>query len=56
MLGATLSREVIVPFVYRRNVDPGIATSLAELMQRTRTELKADLLVMGCRAFGPVKR
>lgn len=42
-LGAALSREVIVPFVYRRNVDPGIATSLAELMQRTRTEMKADL-------------
>jgi glutamate-ammonia-ligase adenylyltransferase len=41
-LGAAFLREVIGPFVYRRPVDPAIATSLAEIMQRTRTEMKAD--------------
>jgi glutamate-ammonia-ligase adenylyltransferase len=41
-LGAALGREVIAPFVYRRNVEPTIATSMAELVQRSRTELKAD--------------
>jgi [glutamine synthetase] adenylyltransferase / [glutamine synthetase]-adenylyl-L-tyrosine phosphorylase len=30
---------VIQPFVYRRDVDPGVATSLAELVQRSRAEL-----------------
>ena len=41
-LGATLGREVITPFVYRRNVDPSIATSLVELVERSRAELRAD--------------
>jgi glutamate-ammonia-ligase adenylyltransferase len=31
--------EVVVPFVFRREVDPHIATALAELVQRSRTEL-----------------
>jgi [glutamine synthetase] adenylyltransferase / [glutamine synthetase]-adenylyl-L-tyrosine phosphorylase len=38
-LGAELERQIIVPFVYRRNVDPGIATALAELVDRSRAEL-----------------
>jgi glutamate-ammonia-ligase adenylyltransferase len=42
-LGDALGREVIAPFVYRRLVDPGIATALAELVQRSRAELKVDL-------------
>jgi glutamate-ammonia-ligase adenylyltransferase len=41
-LGAAIVRETIVPFVYRRSVDPSIATSMAELVQRSRTELRAD--------------
>ena len=41
-LGHTIEREVFVPFVYRRNVDPSIATALVELVQRSRTELRAD--------------
>jgi [glutamine synthetase] adenylyltransferase / [glutamine synthetase]-adenylyl-L-tyrosine phosphorylase len=41
-LGAALGREVIVPFVFRRKVDPSIATTLAELVQRSRVELRAD--------------
>src|SRR5439155_17089751 len=40
-LGAAIERETIRPFVYRRNVDPSIATSLVELLQRARTELGA---------------
>lgn len=42
-LGAALGREVIAPFVFRRNVDPSIATTLAELVQRSRIELRADV-------------
>src|SRR5439155_14997657 len=41
-LGATLGREVVQPFVYRRNVDPAIATALAELVERSRAELRVD--------------
>ena len=36
-LGATLEREVIAPFVYRRNVDPSIAT----LARRARRSARA---------------
>lgn len=38
-LGARLSRELIVPFVYRRKVDPSVATALAELVEQSRAEL-----------------
>lgn len=38
-LGATLERELIVPFVYRRDAEPVIATALAELLERSRAEL-----------------
>jgi [glutamine synthetase] adenylyltransferase / [glutamine synthetase]-adenylyl-L-tyrosine phosphorylase len=38
-LGALLEREVIVPFVFRRKVDPGIATALAGLVLQARAEL-----------------
>jgi glutamate-ammonia-ligase adenylyltransferase len=31
--------EVVVPFVFRREVDPHIATALAELVQRSRAQL-----------------
>lgn len=37
--GATLMREVVTPFVFRRKVDPSIATTLAELVQRSRAEI-----------------
>jgi glutamate-ammonia-ligase adenylyltransferase len=40
--GATFRREVVMPFVYRREVDPKVATALAELVRRSRTELKVD--------------
>lgn len=43
-LGAALGREVITPFVFRRKVDPSIATTLAELVQRSRVELRADVV------------
>ncbi|HEV8245908.1 MAG TPA: bifunctional [glutamate--ammonia ligase]-adenylyl-L-tyrosine phosphorylase/[glutamate--ammonia-ligase] adenylyltransferase, partial [Polyangiaceae bacterium] len=38
-LGATLEREIIVPFVYRHEVDPSLAASLADLVERSRAEL-----------------
>lgn len=43
-LGAALGREVILPFVFRRKVDPSIATTLAELVVRSRVELRADVV------------
>lgn len=41
-LGALVNREIISPFVFRRAVDPNIATALAELVQRSRAELSVD--------------
>lgn len=41
-LGRAFEREVMLPFVYRREVDPEIATALAELVQRSRVELSPD--------------
>jgi glutamate-ammonia-ligase adenylyltransferase len=38
-LGRVLEREVITPFVYRSEVDPGLPMLLAELVQRARVEL-----------------
>lgn len=38
-LGATLEREVIQPFVYRREVDPNIAHGLIDMVVRSRAEL-----------------
>jgi glutamate-ammonia-ligase adenylyltransferase len=38
-LGEQLAREIFTPFVFRREVDPGVATALAELVQRSRAEL-----------------
>src|SRR6478752_3950594 len=38
-LGAALEREVLLPFVYRREVDPNIAEGLTELVLRSRAEL-----------------
>jgi [glutamine synthetase] adenylyltransferase / [glutamine synthetase]-adenylyl-L-tyrosine phosphorylase len=38
-LGAELARQVVLPFVYRGEVDPNIATALAELVERSRAEL-----------------
>lgn len=38
-LGAQFEREVIQPFVYRRRVDPSLATSMIELVLRSRAEL-----------------
>lgn len=38
-LGDTIQNEVFLPFVYRRDVDPNVATALAELVHRARAEL-----------------
>jgi glutamate-ammonia-ligase adenylyltransferase len=38
-LGLALEREVLSPFVYRREVDPGIATGLSDMVLRSRNEL-----------------
>lgn len=38
-LGEILEREVFTPFVYRREVDPRIATAMAEMVLRSREEL-----------------
>ncbi len=38
-LGAALEREVIGPFVYRREVDPNIASGLTDMVLRSRAEL-----------------
>lgn len=38
-LGAALEREVIQPFVYRREVDPNIAHALADMLLTSRAEL-----------------
>jgi [glutamine synthetase] adenylyltransferase / [glutamine synthetase]-adenylyl-L-tyrosine phosphorylase len=40
-LGAQLEREIFAPFIYRHEVDPEIATALAELVQRSRSELSS---------------
>jgi glutamate-ammonia-ligase adenylyltransferase len=41
-LGLILEREIVQPFVYRRQVDPSIAAGLAELVKRSRAELSVD--------------
>lgn len=41
-LGSLLEREIIQPFVFRREVDPSLAKSLAELVERSRRELSPD--------------
>ncbi|HMJ11391.1 MAG TPA: bifunctional [glutamate--ammonia ligase]-adenylyl-L-tyrosine phosphorylase/[glutamate--ammonia-ligase] adenylyltransferase [Polyangiaceae bacterium] len=41
-LGSVFEREVVLPFVYRHEVDPEIARALAELVQRSRAELSSD--------------
>ncbi|HVJ19412.1 MAG TPA: bifunctional [glutamate--ammonia ligase]-adenylyl-L-tyrosine phosphorylase/[glutamate--ammonia-ligase] adenylyltransferase, partial [Polyangiaceae bacterium] len=41
-LAFVLEREVLSPFVYRREVEPALAQALAELLQRSRRELSAD--------------
>ncbi|MBM4363965.1 MAG: bifunctional [glutamate--ammonia ligase]-adenylyl-L-tyrosine phosphorylase/[glutamate--ammonia-ligase] adenylyltransferase, partial [Deltaproteobacteria bacterium] len=41
-LGVRLQRAVIEPFVYRRTVDPSVATLLAELLRRSRLEARVD--------------
>src|SRR5882724_5482867 len=38
-LGAELEREVLLPFVYRREVDPNIASGLTDMVLRSRNEL-----------------
>jgi glutamate-ammonia-ligase adenylyltransferase len=40
-LGHALEREVILPFVFRREVDPNIANGLTDLVLRARAELSA---------------
>lgn len=40
-LGALLDAEVITPFVFRRTVDPSLASGLVELVQRSRSELSS---------------
>jgi glutamate-ammonia-ligase adenylyltransferase len=41
-LGSLLEREIIHPFVFRREVDPSLAKSLAQLVERSRRELSPD--------------
>ncbi len=41
-LGAALEREVLVPFVYRREVDPSIADGLTDMVLRARAELSTN--------------
>jgi [glutamine synthetase] adenylyltransferase / [glutamine synthetase]-adenylyl-L-tyrosine phosphorylase len=41
-LGRLLSRELVMPFVYRNRVDPTIAEALSELVVRSRSELSLD--------------
>jgi glutamate-ammonia-ligase adenylyltransferase len=38
-LGAALEREVLQPFVYRREVDPNVALGLTDMVLRSRAEL-----------------
>ncbi|MFZ5894400.1 MAG: bifunctional [glutamate--ammonia ligase]-adenylyl-L-tyrosine phosphorylase/[glutamate--ammonia-ligase] adenylyltransferase [Myxococcota bacterium] len=38
-LGAVISREIFAPFVYRREVDPSIAATLLDMVERARIEL-----------------
>jgi glutamate-ammonia-ligase adenylyltransferase len=40
-LGALLEREVLQPFVYRRNVDTALPAALVELVERQRDELSS---------------
>lgn len=40
-LGEALEREVLGPFVYRREVDPSIASGLTDMVLRSRAELSA---------------
>lgn len=42
-LGATLARELFTPFVFRQTIDPGMATVLAEMIERTRLEAHGDV-------------
>lgn len=42
-LGATLVRELFMPFVFRQTIDPGMATVLAEMIERTRLEAHGDV-------------
>jgi [glutamine synthetase] adenylyltransferase / [glutamine synthetase]-adenylyl-L-tyrosine phosphorylase len=41
-LGLVIEREVISPFVYRKEVDPALASALGELLLRSRRELTED--------------
>lgn len=41
VLGAEFEREIAAPFVFRRDVEPRLAESLAELLHRSRMELSA---------------
>jgi glutamate-ammonia-ligase adenylyltransferase len=41
-LGELLERDIVTPFVFRREVDPSIAESLRDLLTRSRRELSPD--------------
>jgi glutamate-ammonia-ligase adenylyltransferase len=41
-LGLLLEREIVQPFVFRRQVQPAIAAGLSELVERSRKELSPD--------------
>ena len=41
-LGKLLEREVIGPFVFRRELDPAIAGALSSLVEQSRAELSTD--------------
>jgi glutamate-ammonia-ligase adenylyltransferase len=41
-LGALFERDIATPFVFRREVDPSVGESLADLVARSRAELSPD--------------
>ena len=41
-LGELLERDIFTPFVFRREVDPSVGESLADLVVRSRAELSPD--------------
>jgi glutamate-ammonia-ligase adenylyltransferase len=41
-LGALFERDIAAPFVFRREVDPSVGESLADLVARSRAELSPD--------------
>lgn len=41
-LGSVIAREIFIPFVYRREVDPNIPSTLLDMVERSRIELSRN--------------